>query len=682
MPHTHFLRCFCVFTVLAFASVSAIAQSRGFFFEDKQTFEKASASVRTIDFESVAPAKGFGKYAPNVGLNVNGIAFRTFGGARFGSGTIYIPSAHYIALNPGLKMLDGAHLSWGAPNQPGNAHLELSFPAGVKAVGADIWASQPIVSPIEMSVTTRDGQTYTSTITTKPRPSSTFAGFVSESEIASVRFTLAKGQTSLLLDNLAYGRKADRVDLATLAGKAPASAPTPIGAEQAGASGPPAPTETSGDARTVIDPRVSRTPAVGGQPSNAPGPVKPSGETARPANTIANSSAAGTIAYVRGGTEIRTISPDGSNDRRLWTHADAHEGLGIYELAWSPEGSELAFSSGHESVASFYHADIFAMKPNGTGVRRVTNGPDRGDYPKYGKGTVTVTVRNEQPIYQSTKASTGVFFVYVVGADEPQPLTLPPGSSRTLTFKNVADFGDHAQAIVAVYGGTRWFIPGTDVKAGRVVKAPDFGISGNGLELFGAFRPVWKRDASRISYRSGVCVVSSTSSRPSVGHVFDPVFKGENPPAPCAYDWGPTAETADHFLYSETTDDEIVIYRLKGNGQHPGEKLASFSKEKYQFINDLRWLPDGSGFLFSGADLGYGFANILRFDLASRKVISITNFDETFVKSFSVSPDGKWIVFERTKAFVDDDADLWIVGMDGKGLRLLTKKANHPAWGK
>jgi len=296
---------------------------------------------------------------------------------------------------------------------------------------------------------------------------------------------------------------------------------------------------------------------------------------------------------------------------------------------------------------------------------------------------VTVTVRNEQPIFRTSKASAGIFFVYVAGADLPQPLVLPPGSSRTLTFTNVADFGEHAQPIVAVYGGTRWFIPGTDVKAGKIVKAPDFGISGDGLELFGAFRPIWKRDGSRISYRSGLCIVSNISSRGSVGHSFDPVFSGEKTPAPCAYDWGPTTETSDQLLYSVTTDDEIIIYRLKGSGaQHPGEKLVTINKEKFQFINDLRWLPDGSGFLFSASDLAYSFANILKYDLTTRQTVPVTNFEETFVKSFSISPDGKWIVFERTEKFIDDKADLWIVGMDGKGLRLLTKGANNPAWGK
>jgi hypothetical protein len=31
----------------------------------------------------------------------------------------------------------------------------------------------------------------------------------------------------------------------------------------------------------------------------------------------------GTIAYVRDGVEVRLINPDGTNDRRLWTHRDA-----------------------------------------------------------------------------------------------------------------------------------------------------------------------------------------------------------------------------------------------------------------------------------------------------------------------------------------------------------------------
>lgn len=672
----------CVFIVLGFLCLAANAQSAVYFFDDKPAFDRASERVRTIDFEDVAPAKGFGKYAPDVGLDAYGIRFRTHGGARFGSGTIYVPSLHYMSGNPGLKMIEGAHLAWGAPNQPGNAHLELSFPAGVRAVGSDVWAMQPIVSPIEIAVTTRDGRTHTSIITTRKRPDSTFVGFVSKAEIASVRFTLPKGQSTLLLDNLAYGRMAETADLAALAAKPDATAMR----VDSGASARPAPISKDSEMDSR-EPFINKKPLIAspvpsGSASSSGGPIKLAGDRSVPGAT-STSAAGGSIAYVRAGKEIRMVNPDGSNDRRFWTHTDAHAGLGINELAWSPDGTELAFSSGHESVTSYYHADIFSMRSNGTGVRRITNGPDRSDYAKYGKGTVTVTVRNEQPIYQMAKASTGVFFVYVMGAEMPQPLTLPPGSSRTLTFKNVADFGDHAQAIVAVYGSDRWIIPGTDVKAGRIVKAPDFGISGNGLELFGAFRPAWTGDGSRISYRNGVCIVSSIASKGAVGHTYDPMFKGENPPRPCAYDYGPTPATADHLLYSVMTDEEIVIYRLKGkDAQHPGEKMTTISKENLQWLNDIRWLPDGSGFLYSASELAYGHANIFKYDLATRQTVQITKLEEAFVKGFSISPDGKWIAFERTKAFVDNDADLWIVRMDGRALGLLTKNANHPAWGR
>ena len=88
-------------------------------------------------------------------------------------------------------------------------------------------------------------------------------------------------------------------------------------------------------------------------------------------------------------------------------------------------------------------------------MRKLTNAPDHGDLARFPKGSVTVTVRNSQPIYRQSNASAGVFIIYVAGADEPQQITLPPGASQTLVFKSVADFGDHAQPIVALMGRNR-----------------------------------------------------------------------------------------------------------------------------------------------------------------------------------------------------------------------------------
>ena len=390
----------------------------------------------------------------------------------------------------------------------------------------------------------------------------------------------------------------------------------------------------------------------------------------------------GTIAYVRNGTEIRLIDADGSNDRRLWTHPDAKKELGIYDVAWRPDGKELAFSSGHAAVASLYHADLYAIRPDGTGFRKLTNPPDRAEFARYPKGAVSVTVSNDQPIYRQSQASAGIFIVYVAGADEPQQITLPPGSTKTLLFKNVADFGNMAQAVVAMWGKYRWFTPGVEVQAGRTVKAPVFSITGDGIELLGAFRPVWNSDGSRISYRSGMCTLNSTSVNPTAGeYVFNPLFGGKNPLGTCVWDWGPTPATANQLIYSENNSGDSSVFRITEGKTHPGEKLTQYSNIEYQLLFDLRWLPDGSGFVFSNQTLMRDSANLFRYDFATRKTTQITRLQNEFTGNFSISPDGQSIVFERAKSLDEDRAiDLWIVPMNGGKPRLLVSNGFSPSW--
>ena len=390
----------------------------------------------------------------------------------------------------------------------------------------------------------------------------------------------------------------------------------------------------------------------------------------------------GTIAYVRGSTEVRLINADGTNDRQLWTHPDAKKELGIYDVAWRPDGKELAISSGHAAAYSLYHADLYAIAPDGSGFRKLTNSPDRAEFARYPKGSVSVTLRNEQPIYRQSQASSGVFIVYVAGADEPQQITLPPGSTKTILFKNVADFGNTAQAVVAIWGKYRWFTPGVDVRAAQTVKAPVFGISGDGVDLLGAFRPVWRRDGSRVSYRSGVCTLNSASVKPTPGeYEYLPLFGGKNPMGTCVWDLGPTAATANQLLYSENSEGDSGIYRIAEGGKHPGEKLTTYSNIPYQLLFDLRWLPDGSGFLFSNQTLMRDSANIFRYDFATRKTTQITRLQNEFTGMFSISPDGEWIVFERSKSLDEDRAiDLWIAPLDGGTPRLLVRNGFSPSW--
>ncbi|HEX5704502.1 MAG TPA: hypothetical protein VFX97_14980 [Pyrinomonadaceae bacterium] len=638
--------------------------------DSREAFNAASSGLSTIDFGSVAPAKGFGKYRPEEGLTTGGVTFRARGGARFGPGLIYVISTHYGSMNPMHNTGLLPQLAWAAPNQPGNAYLDVTLPSGTTAVGGDLWTQQPYVSTIEVTATTSDGQTQTVVVNTRNRPAASFVGFISDKSIVSISFRPPKGVSGLLLDNLTYGRKAEgRSVRASTPAAAQTTTSSPIGAQ------PPA-AQTSPPAEPVTLSAANESPV---SPSATPTP------TGRPREQTAsnNATARGTIAYIRGGTEIRLIESDGTNDRRLWTHEFAKEGSAIHGLAWRPDGKELAFSSSHLNVASLYHADIYGVGPDGKGFRKITNAPDHSELSRYPKGAVSVTVRNEQPLFKQSRATTGVFFVYVVGADEPQPVTIPPGSSKTLLFKNVADYGDHAQAVVAMYGQYRWFIPGVDVKAGRTIKSPDFGISGDGYELYGAFRPTWRSDGSRLSFRNGLCLVNTVPAKPNPGEfVYQPLFSGKHPDGACSWDWGPTPALADQIIYSANSDGEgSSIHRVKEGGAHPGNKVHPFSELDLQLVTDLRWLPDGSGFLYSFPDLAYEFGNIFRYDLGTKRATQLTKFEGDYARAFDISPDGAWVVFERAKKWDDDkDVDLWIMRTDGSEPRLLVRGGLAPSW--
>lgn len=397
-----------------------------------------------------------------------------------------------------------------------------------------------------------------------------------------------------------------------------------------------------------------------------------------------NAAPAGIIAYIRNAKEIRTIKADGSDDKVFWTHSDASKYSGIEGIAWRPDGQELAFSSGHASSASLFHADLYAIQADGGNLRKLTNPPDRDQYAKYPKGTVVMTVRNNQYSFQQTNASSGVFFIYIAGADRPIQVTLPPGTSKTLTFTSVADFGKKAQAIVAIFGNYRWFAPGTDVEAGKTIKAPDFGISGNGIEYFGAFRPVWRADGSELSYRTGACTVDRISAKPVPGEFsFTPMFGGKAPLGACTWDWGPNETLASQVIYTENSGEHSDIFLTTEGGTHPGKKLTSYSDISYQILNDLHWLPDGSGFLYSTVTLMRNASNIFKYDFRSTKTTPVTSLENEFAKAFSISPDGNWIVYERCKSYDDDSpCDLWIQRTDGSQAKLLIRNGTDPSWKK
>jgi hypothetical protein len=387
--------------------------------------------------------------------------------------------------------------------------------------------------------------------------------------------------------------------------------------------------------------------------------------------------AQGTIAYIRGGAEIHLIDPSGGNDRRIWAipRPELASTMGIYGVAWRPDGKRLAFASGHEAVQSLYLSDIYTIEPDGSGLRKITNPPDASEFARFPKGTVSVTLRSGVGIMAAPSTS---FLVYVAGAPEPQTVALPPGSSRTLVFQNVADFGAHPQPVVAMFGKSRWFIPGVDVQAGRTVDAGTINITGKGLELFGAYGVAWRMDGAELTYGMGNCAgIFTVPAEPTPGsHQDKPVLAGNASGNVCTWDWGPTRATADKILIGGGMLDANV-YLATAGGNSRGEKQVGGGAT--DLLMQVAWLPDASGFVLS-VSTGSA-ANLYRYSFATKTASQLTRFDGEFVRSFSISPDGQSIVFERAGSFRGGESDLWVMPMNGKSPRLLVRNGSAPSWG-
>jgi Tol biopolymer transport system component len=99
---------------------------------------------------------------------------------------------------------------------------------------------------------------------------------------------------------------------------------------------------------------------------------------------------------------------------------------------------------------------------------------------------------------------------------------------------------------------------------------------------------------------------------------------------------------------------------------------------------DLKWLPDGSGFVAAIAAWNEGrwaSNNLYDYTFATQQLRQLTNFDDEFAGFLSISPDSAWIAFERAPT-TEAHPDLWLMRRDGSDMRLLARKAARPAWSR
>jgi hypothetical protein len=410
----------------------------------------------------------------------------------------------------------------------------------------------------------------------------------------------------------------------------------------------------------------------------------------------------GTIAYItRGGAngdEIHLIEPDGSGERLLFQTNHNLQGtllLDISNLAWKPDASELAFSSGHEYTCSLFETDIYTIRPDGTNYRRVSDPPACAQRAGLPTGTVVV------PVFNNSNDWVGPFFIYVEGAPGMKDIALSPGERMDVVFTNVADYGDKYQQDAiwatleyrATYPGARAdVIPGQTVRTGELVMTSSIG------KIQGFRWPTYLPDGSRIAtIYSEHYLYSIDPNGPAVGDSAEYIDYDFNLWGSALF-WAPVPDLQDYFLYSsgknDGSDDTVGDYIYLGKTDGSSYELLELDpQDDGNSLLGLTWLPDASGFLYSikkswmdwDTLIWWDVSNIYEYSFETEQSTQLTHVaNKTYTRQITVSPDGSTILYEYQTS--GDwysglkKIDLYRMNRDGSDSTLFVEDAQAPVW--
>ncbi len=203
---------------------------------------------------------------------------------------------------------------------------------------------------------------------------------------------------------------------------------------------------------------------------------------------LSGAEAVGRIAF--GSREgIFVVGSDGDGLRRLTSAWDD-------DPAWSPDGTQIAFTRVRNAVGQ-----IFAMRPDGSDVRKLTSGPFSNSHPSWSPDGRRIAFERD------TSGRDGTVGIYVMDADGSRVRRLV--SSRRFDF--FPDWSPDGTRIAFQRGLAEIFVVNADGSGLRRVASGE------------AYRPVWSPDGTKLLFdglrvfrgepRTGIYAVSADGGR-------------------------------------------------------------------------------------------------------------------------------------------------------------------------
>lgn len=391
---------------------------------------------------------------------------------------------------------------------------------------------------------------------------------------------------------------------------------------------------------------------------------------AAPASMVATGE---TIVYIKENRQLWLIQPDGSNDRLLWQIPDGAIGE-LDSVVWRPDAQQIAFVSTHEATCSEWHADIFLINPDGTGLRRLTNGPACGELAGYAQGSATVQIENQL-------SNISQVLVYIEGAPTAKVVNVAPGSTVMVAFPQVADLGAGlGQQVVVINGRLRWFDAAVqaDILVGQNVHAGKLTLASSGFDTMGALKPSWNPAGTKLAYQFGqgrlwqVGLDADLLSEggPLLDSQINNTVVGLNPT------WSPNS---NEVLYQSATHSPSIIARAEVDGNNLGTELASV-----RLPQGIAWLMDGSGFMVADYDALLEHVDLYLVRFADNSVTQLTQTTREAAVYPKVAPDNSQIVY----TYVADlqasplQPELRIMNIDGSADHLLVQGGALADWSR